>query len=126
MERLVEHEEFVRVACRLALFGQDSAQLIHRGLADALAGAPRDRAFHRLAHEARVGHGFCGNLDHEGTALRQHAHQSDLGQLDEGLAHRLAAHIKPAGDVLLGQRGRRRQLHGDDRGAQRVEHLLGD
>ena len=49
-----------------------------------------------------------------------------LAELDEGLAHRLTAHVEPPGDVLLGQRLPGLEPHGHDRGAQRAKHLLGD
>ena len=69
-----------------------------------LAGLARDRDLHRLAHEARVGHLLGGDLDDEGAALRADAHEPGLAELDEGLAHRLAADAEPRGDLVLRER----------------------
>ena len=84
------------------------------------------RCVARFAHEAGIGDLAHRDLHDEGAAAREDLHQPGLGELDEGLAHRLAADAEAPGDLLLRQRLAGPKLAGDDRLAQGRDELRRD
>jgi len=80
------------------------------------------RELDRLADEAGVLHLADRDQLDEGAALRPHLDQPDLGELDEGLAHRLPRHPQLPCQFRLRQQVAGPQLQLHDGAAHRVEH----
>src|SRR5262245_1042407 len=88
------------------------------GLEGGLSG---DRDLDGLAHEAEVLDVSERDHLHEGAALGPDLDETDLAELDEGLADRLARHAKLAGDFCLAQWVARPKLQLDDGLLQRLK-----
>ena len=58
----------------------------------------------------------------ERADLREHLNQALLGQQDQALPHRRPAHAECGGQLVLRQRGARRQFQGQHLAAQRLVH----
>lgn len=103
MEGFVEPQELDVVAAPLGipLCLDQAAELVDapRG------GLERALAHHGdldcLADEANVLHLANRDEHDEGAPLRLHLHQPDLGELDEGLPHRLPGYAELARDIGL-------------------------
>ena len=79
----------------------------------------------RQAHgDQHLVHLLVGDAEHDGAAIRVRDDESLVLELPQRLAHRAAARLQLARDLVLDQALAVLELPGDDRLAQRLDHLL--
>ena len=125
MELLVEGEEPRRLRLRRpALAGQDLAQDAMRR--SALPAAGRATAHSTASRMKRASSPLSREIFTTKVPRCGSTRTSPIAELDEGLAHRLAAHPQAVGDILLGEHLAGLDAHRHDRVTQRAGYLPGD
>ncbi len=127
VEELVEPQERGAVVMRHLLLSNDLiAQLVHGRRPVFARDLAHDIRLDRLAHEAHIHDGLGRNPGHIGAALGQYLDQALLRQLDECLAHRLAADRKCFCDLRFRNAFPGHELRLDDPLAQNAMDLRTD